>query len=114
MGAGALVVVNDTPENCEVVGDSGLLLPFREVDRLAGLMEEICGAPQKYESLRCQARQRIARSYDWEKVVDQYEELFYGLVNRDFTQRRRDAERGREDSVTQRRRGAERRGKDSV
>ena len=59
-----------------------LLLPFREADRLAGLMEEICGAPQKYESLRCQARQRIARSYDWEKVVDQYEELFYGLVNR--------------------------------
>ncbi|MEE8583992.1 MAG: glycosyltransferase [Acidobacteriota bacterium] len=99
MGAGALAVVNDTPENREVVGDSGLLLPFRDLDRLAGLMEEICAAPQKYESLRCQARQRVARSYDWEKVVDQYEELFHGLVNRDFTQRRRDAERRGKDSV---------------
>ncbi len=99
MGAGALAVVNDTPENREVVGDCGLVLPFRQVDRLTGLMEEICAAPEKYESLRCQARQRVARCYDWEKVVDQYEELFCSLVSGGFTQRRRGAERGREDSI---------------
>lgn len=99
MGVGALVVVNDTPENREVAGDAGLLLPFVEVDRLARLMTEISHAPEKYEALRCQARRRIALCYDWEKVVDQYEELFYKLMPQRFTQRRRDAERGREDSV---------------
>lgn len=80
MGVGALVVVNDTPENREVTGEAGLLLPFRDVERLARLMGEICGHPDKHEALRRQARCRVAQNYDWEKVVDQYEDLFLELV----------------------------------
>lgn len=81
MGVGALVVVNETPENREVAADAGLLLPFSDVGRLAGLMTQISDAPEEYQALRCQAQRRIARCYNWEKVVDQYEELFYALVN---------------------------------
>ncbi|MFQ5929633.1 MAG: glycosyltransferase [Acidobacteriota bacterium] len=80
MGAGCLVLVNDTPENREVVERSGFLYPFNDLESLARLMRQICSRPQEYEQYRKQAQQRVRHCYDWEEIVTQYEALFYELT----------------------------------
>ncbi len=80
MGVGCLVVSNDTPENREVVADTGLLYAFNNVDRLAALLSKIWQDGSEYQPLRNRARERIRRHYDWEKVTDSYQDLFYEVL----------------------------------
>ena len=80
MGVGCLVVSNDTPENREVVADTGLLYAFNNVDRLAALLGKIWQDGSEYQPLRNRARERIRRHYDWEKVTDSYQDLFYEVL----------------------------------
>lgn len=80
MGAGCVVICHDTPENREVVADAGILLDFYDTRSLAEVLRSVCGSPEKFRGLGQQARQRIKRHYDWEVVVDQYEQLFAGLL----------------------------------
>jgi glycosyltransferase involved in cell wall biosynthesis len=80
MGAGATVLANDTPENREVLSQAGLIYRFNDPASLATLMREVCGSPSAFRSYRSRGQQRVARCYDWEAVVDQYEALFVQLV----------------------------------
>ena len=80
MGAGCLVLVNDIPENREAVGDAGLFYPFNQETRLARLMGGICGRPEDYREFREAAQERVRRRFDWERITEQYEKLFYGLL----------------------------------
>ena len=80
MGAGCVTVVNDTPENREVVGGTGLFYPFNDLESLDQLMSQICSHPEGYEHYRQLAQRRVQEIYDWEKVVAQYELLFYELL----------------------------------
>ncbi|MGH9339356.1 MAG: glycosyltransferase [Acidobacteriota bacterium] len=89
MGVGNIVLVNDTPENREVVGQSALLYPFNDTEALADLMRRVCHQPDDYEPLRQRARQRVIEAYDWEKVTDQYEDLFYELARSPLQSRAR-------------------------
>lgn len=80
MGVGCLSLVNDTPENREVVAETGLFYRFNDRAALARLMSDVCAHPQAYVGLRAKARERVRRSFNWEDVVSQYEDLFYELV----------------------------------
>ncbi|MDA2933064.1 DUF1972 domain-containing protein [Acidobacteria bacterium AH-259-D05] len=80
MGAGCVVLVNETAENREVVGEAGLFYPFNDSQALARLMGQICSGHQKYQHYRERAQQRVRELYDWEEVVNQYEALFRELV----------------------------------
>ncbi len=80
MGAGCLVLVNDIPENREAVGDAGLFYPFNQEAQLAQLMARVCGKSEDYRELRKAAQDRVRRRFDWERIAEQYEELFYGLL----------------------------------
>jgi glycosyltransferase involved in cell wall biosynthesis len=82
MAFGNCVVVNDTPENLETIGEAGLAYEgragaaaLREV--LAGLLAE----PARIAGYRAAASQRAAEVYDWERITDQYEQLFARLVS---------------------------------
>lgn len=81
MGAGALVLVNETPENREVVGDAGLICHFSERKVLAAMMRKAVDSADALQILRRRAQDRIREFYDWEQVTDQYEELFHDLVD---------------------------------
>ncbi len=81
MGVGALVLANETPENREVLADTGILLPFAEPDLLAERVRDICQAPERFAEMGRLARDRIRRHYDWDQVVREYEDLFYELVD---------------------------------
>ncbi len=75
MGCACIMLVNDTPENREVVGQTGLFYPFNNLEALAQLMNEVSSRPDDYEGLRQEAQQRVREAYDWEHVVCQYEGL---------------------------------------
>ncbi len=81
MALGNCVVVNNTPENLETIGDAGLWydgrrggLSLREV--LARLMAE----PQVVEDCRVRGEAYARDHYDWEHVTDLYEQLFQRLL----------------------------------
>jgi glycosyltransferase involved in cell wall biosynthesis len=80
MGSGCVVIANDTPENREVVGGAGLHYPFNDAASLAGLLKEAATRQDAFEDLRELARKRVRECYDWERIVDQYEEMFRELV----------------------------------
>jgi glycosyltransferase involved in cell wall biosynthesis len=80
MGAGCVVLANDTPENREVVGEGGLLYPFNDEWELSRLLRHVCKHPRDYEGLARKAQQRVKACYSWDTVVRQYEELFYDIL----------------------------------
>jgi len=80
MGAGCLVLVNETVENREVVGEAGFFYPFNQVGSLAQSIRRVSSRPQDYGLYREQAQQRVRDRYDWDTVVTQYEAMFHELT----------------------------------
>ncbi len=82
MGAGCLALVNDTPENREVLGGAGLVYGFNDADSLAGLLRLVCSNQEEFSGFKSKAQERVSQCYDWESVVGEYEKLFAELVER--------------------------------
>ncbi len=79
MAAGNTLLYLDSKENREAVGDAGVA--FRaDADELASAMQRLLDAPQVREDLAHKARARASELYSWERIVDQYEELFAELA----------------------------------
>lgn len=75
MGYGNLVLALDTVFNREVLADAGLLFP-KEAHALAALMLKVEGDAGLVSDLRQRAPRRIRAEYSWDKVSDQYDQLF--------------------------------------
>ncbi len=82
MGQGNLIVSNDTPENGEVLGDTGILYKRNDIEDLAHILQDFQDHPASYEPLRRLARERILANYTWPGVVTRYEQLFEDLVRK--------------------------------
>ncbi|MBI4456997.1 MAG: glycosyltransferase [Acidobacteria bacterium] len=80
MGAGNIVIANDTPEHHEVLGPAGIYYRRNDSDDLSQKIAEVLQSPDRFERFRADARQRVALHYSWETVTDRYEELFRKLV----------------------------------
>ncbi len=80
MGAGSIVLANDTPEHREVMARAGILYRFNDADSLAVLMRDVCESPAHYKGYKCQAVDRVREAYDWDVVTDRYEDLFRELL----------------------------------
>lgn len=74
MGYGNCVLTLATPENIEVVGEAGVLY-IDEFD-LAEKLQRVLRDGSLVQAYRHRAQLRIRTNYDWETVVDQYEQLF--------------------------------------
>lgn len=74
MGAGNCVIVYDTPENREVIGDCGLL--FKDAAELARQIQKVMDDPSSVATLRAKAQARAKAKYSWDAITDQYEKLF--------------------------------------
>jgi glycosyltransferase involved in cell wall biosynthesis len=96
MGMGNLIVSNGTPENGEVLGNTGILYKKNDIDDLTRILQHIEDEPGSYEPLRRMARERILENYTWPRVVTRYEQLFADLVRKrpTLTSRRRNADAG--------------------
>lgn len=81
MAFGNCVVVNDTPQNLEVIGEAGFNYSGeRGAESLRERLQALLNDPQMVEEYREKAMQRAGKHYSWEKVTDDYENLFRRLL----------------------------------
>ena len=78
MGYGNCVLTLATPENIEVVGDAGV--PYIDEFDLAEKLQRVLRDGSLVQAFRNRAQQRIQSHYDWDTVVDQYEQLFARMI----------------------------------
>lgn len=82
MGYGNCVVVNDTEENLETIGDAGFSYRGSEgAASLAPLLQELIQKPALVEDFRVKAQERVKTRYSWEVVTEAYERLFLRLLH---------------------------------
>ncbi len=72
MGYGNCLVVNDTPENREVAGDTALYFRAEDPATLAALLERLRADPEEAQRRGLAAAARAAERYDWESIADRY------------------------------------------
>ncbi len=82
MGYGNCLLVNDAPENREVVGDCGRYFRAGEPETLTGLFEQVLSDRESAAELGRAAAEQAANRYSWDAVTRQYEELFGQLADR--------------------------------
>lgn len=78
MGYGNCVLTLATPENMEVVGDAGV--PYIDEFDLTEKLQRVLRDGSLVHAYRHRAQQRIQTHYDWDGVVDQYEQLFQRMT----------------------------------
>ena len=74
MGYGNCVLTLATPENMEVVGEAGV--PYSDEFDLTEKLQRVLRDGSLVQAYRNRAQQRVQTHYDWDGVVDQYEQLF--------------------------------------
>ena len=82
MAFGNCVIVNNTPENLETIGDAGFSYDGESgADGLHPVLEHLIHNPKIIEIYRKKAKVRVVTHYSWERVTDDYEDLFNKLIN---------------------------------
>ena len=80
MGYGNCVLTLATPENLEAVGDAAI--PYRDEKELEEKLQRVLRDGSLVNSYRQRAQKRIREHYDWEHIVDRYENLFAQMAGR--------------------------------
>jgi glycosyltransferase involved in cell wall biosynthesis len=80
MGYGNCVLTLGTPENVEAVGEAGI--SYADEDELAVQLRRVLRDGSLVSAYRLRAQERVKRHYDWEQVVDRYEDLFARMTGR--------------------------------
>jgi glycosyltransferase involved in cell wall biosynthesis len=82
MAFGRCVVVNDTPENLETVGDTGFRYEGSAgAPALRAVLQRLLKDPAVVKESGERARDRVRAHYSWESVTDAYERLFHELLS---------------------------------
>ena len=74
MGYGNCVLTLNAPENVEVTGDAGI--HYRDSQDLSAQLQKVLRDGAIVNQYRQRAQARVRERYDWEHVVDEYEDLF--------------------------------------
>ncbi len=74
MGYGNCVLTLATPENIEAVGDAGIT--YADEYDLTEKLQRVLRDGSLVHSYRHRAQRRVQEFYDWERIVDRYEQLF--------------------------------------
>lgn len=74
MGYGNCVLTLATPENIEAVGEAGIA--YADEADLVDKLQRVLRDGSLVHGYRHRAQARVQKHYDWETVVDNYEELF--------------------------------------
>lgn len=81
MAHGSCVIANNTPENLETIGNAGLSYDGVEGSKaLREVLQKLLEDNETVERLKRAARQRASTVYTWERVTDDYERLFFELL----------------------------------
>lgn len=81
MACGVPCVVTDVGDSALIVGDTGLVVPPRDPDALYHALKKMVDmGAEKRRDLGRLARDRVVREFSLDRVVNQYEQLYYSLV----------------------------------
>ena len=80
MGYGNCVLTLATPENNEAVGDAAI--QYSDADDLVVKLQKILRDGATVNQYRQRAQERVRERYNWDYVVDQYENLFARMSGR--------------------------------
>lgn len=80
MGHGNAVIVHDTAENEEVVGEAGILLDMNEEAKLVEALQGMADGKFDVHRLGMLAQQRVESGYSWDAITTAYEKLFDSLM----------------------------------
>jgi glycosyltransferase involved in cell wall biosynthesis len=69
-----------TPENIEAVGEAGI--PYTDEKDLEEKLQRVLRDGALVNSYRQRAQKRVREHYDWERIVDRYENLFAQMTGR--------------------------------
>ena len=90
MALGNCVVVNDTDENLETIGDAGLAYSGADGSpALQRVLQGLLRDPGRVEAYRKKALERVKQCFRWESVTDRYEALFYRVCRKELPERLR-------------------------
>ena len=78
MGFGNCVLTLAAPENMEAIGDAGIA--YADEADLADQLQRVLRDGSLVQAYRNRAQARVQQNYDWDYVVDRYEELFAGMA----------------------------------
>jgi glycosyltransferase involved in cell wall biosynthesis len=93
MGFGNCVLTLAAPENIEAIGDAGIA--YADEADLADKLQKVLRDGSLVHAYRNRAQSRVQQAYDWNYVVDQYEELFARMAGIELP-----AKEGSQSSVT--------------
>jgi glycosyltransferase involved in cell wall biosynthesis len=85
MGFGNCVLTLAAPENIEAIGDAGIA--YSDESDLAEKLQRVLRDGSLVQAYRHRAQARVKEAYDWDYVVDQYEELFAKMTGLSISQR---------------------------
>ena len=85
MGFGNCVLTLAAPENIEAIGDAGIA--YSDESDLAEKLQRVLRDGSLVQAYRHRAQARVQDAYDWDYVVDQYEELFAKMTGLSVSQR---------------------------
>jgi len=88
MAFGNCVVVHNTPENLETIGDAGFAYDGTiGAESLRQVLQHLLAGPGLVKEYRDRARQYAKIHYAWDVVTDAYERLFYQVCGRPLPER---------------------------
>jgi glycosyltransferase involved in cell wall biosynthesis len=91
MAFGNCVVVNDTPENLETIGDAGFVYEGKMGwESLLKVLKELVSDRALVDEYGRRARERVHQCYTWEAVTDAYERLFFEIRGASMPERLND------------------------
>ncbi len=83
LAANNAVIVNNIPSSLEVIGDAGISYDGKKGEEsLSNILMMLLENRDLHASLRQKAQERIKASYLWDKVTDDYLNLFKSLVHK--------------------------------
>jgi len=80
MGYGNCVLVNDTPENREVAGESALYFRAEEPASLAAELNRVLENPEQAREIGANLAARAGKKYSWNGIAAQYADLLGRLA----------------------------------
>lgn len=81
MSYGNCILASDIEENCEAIGGNGFTFKSKNVDDLKLRMEYLLENENVVREYQEKACVHVRSHYNWDSVVDQYEQLYYSLIN---------------------------------
>ena len=80
MNYGNCCVFSDIPENLEAIEDHGYAFRNRDPEDLRRVLADLVAHPEKVEEKKAEALAHVRKNYSWDRVTDQMEELYQGLL----------------------------------